>query len=206
MMTKGFTEVVLWESGQRIWNSEKHSPTGGKIREATPGGKIWATDFGLGNHSRTTSGKIWEAKSVLRNLDSEHTGGKIRVATPGYGFWTRKTTHPRGAKSEGQNPKGKIPAAYFGLGKPGQNLGRAKSQVQIWNSEKQSPTLKRKRCLENKNLFLCSGPPDTVHTCSPFLSPPTLPIHTPRATSHFLRTRLISPYLDAQNLHLKAKV
>ena len=43
------TEVYPRGSGQRIWNSEKHSPTGGKMRGAkSGGGKIRATDLEVG--------------------------------------------------------------------------------------------------------------------------------------------------------------
>ena len=69
------------------FGSENHSPTGAKIR---------ATDFGLGKPLTTG------AKSGLRILDWENhspTGAKSGGETPGCGFWTRKTTHPRWAKS-----------------------------------------------------------------------------------------------------------
>ena len=106
---------------QRIWNSEKHAPTGGKIR---------ATEFGLGKPLTHPRG----AKSGPRNLGSENhlrthggqnPGGKIWATEFGLG---KPLTHPRSAKSGprnldsenhlrthgGQNPGAK----EFGLGKP----------------------------------------------------------------------------------------
>ena len=105
------TGLYSWGSRQWIWNLEKHSPTGSKIREAKYGR---ATDCGLG-------------KPLTH-----------RRQNPSYGFWTRKTTHPRGAKSGW----GKLPAADLELGKP-------VTQLMILR------TLKRKRCLGNCDSVDC---------------------------------------------------
>ena len=67
--------------GCGFWNSEKHSPTGGEIRES----KILVTDFGLG-------------KPLTQ--EGQNPGGQ----NPGNGFGIRRSTHPRGAKSGRQNP------------------------------------------------------------------------------------------------------
>ena len=72
-------EVVLPGSGQRVLDSEKHSPTN-QIQRAKSGQRILDSE----NHS-PTGGKIWEEKSGGQN--------------PGKGFWTRKTTHPRESTS-----------------------------------------------------------------------------------------------------------
>ena len=50
---------------------------------------------------------------------------------PGNGFGTRRSAHPRGAKSGG-----------------GKNPGRGKLGQRIWNSETQSPTIMQKRTLK----------------------------------------------------------
>ena len=59
---------------QRIWNSEKHSFTSGKIGEATSGLRTFDSE----NHSLTHGGKI-----------------------PATDFGTRKTTHLRGQNPGG---------------------------------------------------------------------------------------------------------
>ena len=113
--TKQDSKLYSAGSGQRIWNSAKHSPTAGKIRGANsgrqnPGYGFWARKT---THARWT--KSGGAKSGLRIVDSKNspTGGKIREAK----FRIRKTLRPRSGKSGGQNPGGKIQATDFGLGK-----------------------------------------------------------------------------------------
>ena len=93
------------KSGLRLLDSENRSPTGGKIR---------ATDFGLGKpltHGWQNPGYgFWTRKTA-------HPRGQ----NPGCGFWTRKTTHlrQRFLDSENHSPTGsKIRATDFGLGKP----------------------------------------------------------------------------------------
>ena len=111
------TEVVLLGSGQR-----GHSNPGSKIRGAKSGLRILDSE----NHSPAEEGG----------------GAKSGGQNPGSGFWTRKTTHPRGAKS------GAHTATDFGLGKPlthkreeGGEIRGAKSQLQILESENNhSPT------------------------------------------------------------------
>ena len=106
-------KLYSWGSGQRIWNSEMHSPTGaksglrifgfGKPRgRQHSGGKIRATDLELGkpltHGGQNPGGKILATDFGFGKTMEEAKSGR---QNPRYGFWFReKPSHPSKMENE----------------------------------------------------------------------------------------------------------
>ena len=91
-------------SGQRIWNSEKHSPTGGKIRGAESGYGFWTRKTHSPTRGQNPGGKIPATDFALRKPLT--LGGKIRVAKSKLRIWSSENHSPTGRGGEGGKIQG----------------------------------------------------------------------------------------------------